>query len=1061
MSSVKSEKIKKTYLNEDNEYEKFFESIPKEKLNKAVFMEDIPDLSYKHAYRIDKRADLNNLCFDCAYHKLVPFYRIPDASYDDKNKKMKRKAQIKEAAKKRYFGRFFSNQTITPDDSDQLKTSSFHLSENLKLYFELKSLEETKINVNLTGDYNKYLHENPKDVSKWLEFIEYQDVSTSKQEANEGQYKRKLAIFEKAVEKNENNLKICLEFLKFRASNSETGLDTVQKIETEFQRLILQQLNRSNQSENGFFSLFYLWYEYLRFMTSLRNLNSNRVKKIVQKFFQFFLADVYSVIDKQSNSKTKCLFVTLIFHLIRFYCKFLIETGYDEKVIGIYQALIDFNFTNLENLNINSIKNLLEVYYETNLPKFGEQYSRGWYSCLENRDDVFKNLEENADFVVSSRYEHELDGLEQNIIYTDFNELRVEHKWLILENLRAKYNWYPFYPQIQAGESADDCIDSDRLIKFDDDLNFLLVNISSIFDNKDEANFIENFRFKLISQYYESFNMVSINHETYADSMIDDEDDESGLNVNKCLKSMYSFEDEDGTNDVYFKYVNDKLLNSSNRTIFDNYSMHKNKNLIENFIQFNRLIIKQAIELAKTKELKERLFLLKWSFEFNLWRMYEKYDYLSEIFSLTSSEFKENFLSELKVDLSINENRSSISLWSQYAILKYYLANTEQHQPNECFKEIRKIFEMLFKLPTLNRETTLNICLTYIELELGIYKRIFNIKQAYVDSVEINFELTNFGLYDYFKKLTELNQLSKKNLIQMISNYCLDSSSSKTTNASLKINIKSGTRELLVDKELEQNYYMYINQTNNKKNFAEISLYHKLYSYYLMLKGNIDKLLKINDEVLRKEHLLKSSDYCEFYINLLNYLHYNVNKLDKSAYKTRLFHFIQFLVKENLNKNKFLTQNLNITLQYTLLKYKIELFDKLFCTQLIEVNDLDFIMTSYLYILNKHKLYKYLYQASLTLISSDLYRFNKIRNNLKRYDEEATTTTVISSFGFHNQLRKRFEQMLDYLPRSATLWSLYFQFEYLHAKDISTNKLVYIYYQAIRNLPFSKVFLFF
>ena len=132
---------------------------------------------------------------------------------------------------------------------------------------------------------------------------------------------------------------------------------------------------------------------------------------------------------------------------------------------------------------------------------------------------------------------------------------------------------------------------------------------------------------------------------------------------------------------------------------------------------------------------------------------------------------------------------------------------------------------------------------------------------------------------------------------------------------------------------------------------------------------------------------------------------------------------------------------MNLTLQFTLFKYKIELFDKLFCTQLIEVNVLDFIINSYLYILSKHKLDKYLYQTSLTLITSDLYRFNKIQNNIKKFDysadEFSIDETLITSFGFHNQLRKRFKKMLEYLPKSVGFWSFYFRFEYSYAKDFA------------------------
>jgi hypothetical protein len=78
---------------------------------------------------------------------------------------------------------------------------------------------------------------------------------------------------------------------------------------------------------------------------------------------------------------------------------------------------------------------------------------------------------------------------------------------------------------------------------------------------------------------------------------------------------------------------------------------------------------------------------------------------------------------------------------------------------------------------------------------------------------------------------------------------------------------------------------MFIN-INQNKNFSEIFISHKLYSYNLILKVNIEKLFKINDQVLLNSNLLQSNDYFEFYVNILNYLYYNVNKIEKKAYKT-------------------------------------------------------------------------------------------------------------------------------------------------------------------------------
>ena len=54
--------------------------------------------------------------------------------------------------------------------------------------------------------------------------------------------------------------------------------------------------------------------------------------------------------------------------------------------------------------------------------------------------------------------------------------------------------------------------------------------------------------------------------------------------------------------------------------------------------------------------------------------------------------------------------------------MKFMLSRYEESKA-DYMKEVRKVFDMLFKL----NETDLKLCCTYVELELGIYERLYDV----------------------------------------------------------------------------------------------------------------------------------------------------------------------------------------------------------------------------------------------------------------------------------------------------------------------------------------------
>lgn len=93
----------------------------------------------------------------------------------------------------------------------------------------------------------------------------------------------------------------------------------------------------------------------------------------------------------------------LVLRVLDNYAGFLIRSGYVEKAIGLYQALVDFNLcvtsrteTKYANLDAKSRFTLFELFWDMGLPKFGEAHSLGWLQCLADRDVVLEKSCESA-----------------------------------------------------------------------------------------------------------------------------------------------------------------------------------------------------------------------------------------------------------------------------------------------------------------------------------------------------------------------------------------------------------------------------------------------------------------------------------------------------------------------------------------------------------------------------------------------------------------------------------------------------------------------------------------
>lgn len=279
----------------------------------------------------------------------------------------------------------------------------------------------------------KSVQRNPKDISKWLEFINYQSNAKNIQH-----YERKVSIFEKAIQENQQSFRLRIELLKYKADLYEIVGISFEDIENEFLSMILFKESTASY-EQTVANQFETWFEFLRFLINNNSsyLSFEKNKRIFFRCFDFFLND--------SSFRLNEFFYENIIQVLDIYCSFLKCAGYFEKAIGIYQAVLDFNLctcknpnSQYRNIDFKSKKILFELYWDIGLPKFGEKFSNGWINCLENRDRLFEKMDHDP-YTNSQRFDDYLDIVEDQILRQ--KNICIEYRWLDLENLRSVLNW--------------------------------------------------------------------------------------------------------------------------------------------------------------------------------------------------------------------------------------------------------------------------------------------------------------------------------------------------------------------------------------------------------------------------------------------------------------------------------------------------------------------------------------------------------------------------------------------------------------------------------------------
>ena len=144
-------------------------------------------------------------------------------------------------------------------------------------------------------------------------------------------------------------------------------------------------------------NLFEIWFELIKFSVNYNSSNVlfDQIKRQFTKCFAFFLKSSNVHLTRLAN---RAAYQSLLLQMLDNYCGFLLRSGYVEKAVGLYQALLDFNLctagrNEYKSVDARSRRTLFELFWDIGLPKFGERFSSGWLDCLERKERIREMIE--------------------------------------------------------------------------------------------------------------------------------------------------------------------------------------------------------------------------------------------------------------------------------------------------------------------------------------------------------------------------------------------------------------------------------------------------------------------------------------------------------------------------------------------------------------------------------------------------------------------------------------------------------------------------------------------
>ncbi|XP_050685955.1 nuclear exosome regulator NRDE2-like isoform X2 [Eriocheir sinensis] len=297
--------------------------------------------------------------------------------------------------------------------------------------------------------YNERLGKEPYNVSLWLEFVRFQDDSyktlyQGENSADERKHKvtqkalaeRKIAILDSAIKKNIRSLELYFERL-------EIGKDLWgdKKLKQEWDALVFNFPNKVS-----------VWHQYLaNVQTHFTSFGLSSAVRMFGKCSERLqqMRDGVFMTHAPPQDIGKCLVdvATQLAHLWR-------QGGHMERSVALFQALVELNLFSPNHCSAKDVPleaklALLEPFWDSRAPRFGEEKAVGWAKVMERRETV-----QFPEIILEGALDEEDDLLAQGGT--------TARMWLALEVSRERRHWLPWE------QDPEDCEDPERMVPLED-----------------------------------------------------------------------------------------------------------------------------------------------------------------------------------------------------------------------------------------------------------------------------------------------------------------------------------------------------------------------------------------------------------------------------------------------------------------------------------------------------------------------------------------------------------------------------------------------------------------
>ncbi|XP_037066672.1 nuclear exosome regulator NRDE2 isoform X2 [Peromyscus leucopus] len=317
-------------------------------------------------------------------------------------------------------------------------------------------------------EFNRKVRENPRDTQLWMAFVAFQDevmrgpglyaLEEGEQEKHRKSLKllleKKLAVLERAIESNPSSVDLKLAKLQLCAEFWEPSA-----LAKEWQKLLFLHPNNTG-----------LWQRYLSFCQS--------------QFGTFSVSKLHGLYGKCLSTLSAVKDGSILSHpvlpgteeamfaLFLQQCHFLRQAGHAEKVISLFQAMVDFTFFKPDSVKELPTKvqvEFFEPFWDSGEPRVGEKGARGWRAWMHQQERggwVLVNPDED---------EEEPEEDDQEIKDKTLPKWQI---WLAVERSRDQRHWRPWRPDKTKKQTEEDCEDPERQVLFDD-IGQSLIRLSS------------------------------------------------------------------------------------------------------------------------------------------------------------------------------------------------------------------------------------------------------------------------------------------------------------------------------------------------------------------------------------------------------------------------------------------------------------------------------------------------------------------------------------------------------------------------------------------------------